>query len=124
MYVPLVDIDLFTSDRIKSNFKYRVLVDSGADTCLFHGAVGETLGLNVKSGRKSPMKGVTSKEGEVFYHTVVVSLDGQEVESVVGFSYDLDMPFGLLGQVGFFDSFRVCFDLPKRDFDITPKFSN
>jgi len=124
VYVPLVDIDLFTSDRIKSNFKYRVLVDSGADTCLFHGAVGETLGLNVKSGRKSPMKGVTSKEGEVFYHTVVVSLDGQEVESVVGFSYDLDMPFGLLGQVGFFDSFRVCFDLPKRDFDITPKFSN
>jgi len=66
VYVPLVDIDLFTSDRIKSNFKYRVLVDSGADTCLFHGAVGETLGLNVKSGRKSPMKGVTSKEGEVF----------------------------------------------------------
>lgn len=51
------------------------------------------------------MKGVTSKEGEVFYHTVVVSLHGLEVESVVGFSYDLDMPFGLLGQVGFFDSF-------------------
>ena len=124
VYIPLVDVDLFTSDRNKSSLKYRVLIDSGADKCLFHGAIGEMLGLDVRSGKKSPMRGIMSKQGDVFYHNVIISLYGQEVESVVGFSYDLDIAFGLLGQVGFFDSFRVCFDLPRRDFNVTPKFAN
>jgi len=39
----------------------------------------------------------------------------------VGFSYDLRSWFGILGQKGFFEKYRICFDLPVGDFSITPK---
>lgn len=121
-FVPLVDVELKAGN--KSPFRCKALIDSGAGTCLFHGSVGEALGIEVESGKKAPMKGVTSQSGWVYYHKIVIGLDGHNIESIVGFSYDLDLYFGLLGQVGFFDSFRVCFDLPKQDFEVVPKFPN
>lgn len=44
---PVIQIDF---ENPKGNFGYFVLIDSGADYCLFHGTVGEQLGLDIKKG--------------------------------------------------------------------------
>ncbi|MBI3290305.1 hypothetical protein HYZ78_02825 [Candidatus Microgenomates bacterium] len=101
---------------------YIVLVDSGAAACIFHAGIGEAIGIDIKSGIEAPFSGVVKGEGKQFLHSIVLIIGGHRIETEVGFSYDLNMPFGLLGQKGFFEKFRICFDLPKHEFEITPKF--
>lgn len=97
------------------------LVDSGADFCIFHAVIGELLNINIKSGKTSPLHGATSGIGKVYYHNISIDVGGWSVNSYIGFSYDLTYPFPLLGQVGFFDRFKVSFDYKKKDIDINPK---
>lgn len=64
---------------------YFCLIDSGADFCVFHGKIGEMLGLDVRKG-----------------------------------SYELGVPFGILGREGFFDFFKICFSHSIREIDVNP----
>jgi hypothetical protein len=121
VFYPTVNLTLINSKTKQAFPNYAVLVDSGASHCVFHAGIGEAIGIDVRSGKKAPMRGVTVGEGEQFFHKIVLVIEGNKVESYVGFSYDLRFPFGLLGQEGFFDKFRVCFDFPKKEFEITPK---
>lgn len=118
---PTVKIGLVNSKTQQVSADYLVLVDSGASACVFHAGIGETIGMDIKSGKEFPLRGVTGS-GRQFLHPVTLIIGGHNIETEVGFSYDLTMPFGLLGQQGFFEKFRICFDLPKREFEITPKF--
>ncbi|OGY08355.1 MAG: hypothetical protein A2782_00840 [Candidatus Blackburnbacteria bacterium RIFCSPHIGHO2_01_FULL_43_15b] len=98
-----------------------MLVDSGASLSVLHAKFGEKVGLDVKSGKKMQLKGATVGMGTQFIHEITMIIGGQSFNLEVGFSYDLDMPWGLLGQNGFFDKFRVCFDKAKSEFELTPK---
>ncbi|MEK7521267.1 MAG: hypothetical protein AAB599_00485 [Patescibacteria group bacterium] len=100
---------------------YVVLVDSGATNCIFHAVVGEAIGIDVKSGSRVLYRGVSKEIMQYFAHKVTLIIGTHSFETEVGFSYDHDFPFGLLGQVGFFEKFRVCFDKSKSEFEITPK---
>lgn len=103
-------------------FGYLALVDSGADSCIFHGYIGEMIGLSVRSGKITPLYGVTSGKGEVFYHRVELVIAGWKFKTKVGFSYDLQYPLGILGQQGFFEFFSIVFDFKKRVVDLRPKY--
>ncbi len=98
---PVIPIKIINKTK---EYGYLALVDSGADFCIFHGEIGELLGIPVNKGRTSPLFGVTSGEG------------------FVGFSYDLKYPLGILGQKGFFEFFQVMFDFKKKIVDLRPKY--
>ena len=61
--------------RVKSkdlNVRYEVLVDSGADFCLFHAEIAEYLGIDLKKCKKGLVTGVGGKTSEYFLHTVSI----------------------------------------------------
>lgn len=122
IYFPVVDLVVIHPRKNIPSPQYKAIIDSGASGCIFHASIGEFIGLNVKSGKKLPLKGVTEGAGEQYLHQVILDVEGQlSILAEVGFSYDLHYPFGLLGEREFFEVLKICFDLSRKEFEITPK---
>ena len=99
---PVVPVALINgSNRVR----VYALIDSGADYCIFHAEIGEQLGLQIESGKSLPFSGIAGA--------------GHEFGCYAGFSRDIqDLPYGILGQVGFFDVFKVSFDYKKEKIEL------
>lgn len=83
---PVIPIEVAYKDRAVS---YEVLVDSGADFCIFDAQIGEILDLDVTSGEKREVWGVTGA-GEFYYvHPVTIKIGGWPFKT---HNYD-PMPF-------------------------------
>lgn len=109
----------FTIDR--QEFEYPCLVDSGADFCFFHSQVCESLGLKLKEGSKMSVTGVTGDRFLAYFHNVEVKIGGWKYQIYAGFSKDIGTKLGILGRVGFFDKFKVCFDEEKSELELKPR---
>lgn len=113
---PVTQID-FKSDN--NSFGYFVLIDSGADYCIFHAKIGELLGLNIKSGRPLTFYGTSGKPQKAYFHKISFKIGGIFHQCDVGFSYDMEkLAYGLLGQFGFFDKWIVKFEYHKENVEI------
>jgi len=115
---PVIPIKLKNGD---SNISYAVLVDSGADLCIFDAEIGEALGIDVKSGEKKEVFGVGGKASIFFLHKVEIEVGGWSYRINAGFMSDVAgrvMPYGLVGQKGFFENFIVKFDLLKEEIEL------
>jgi hypothetical protein len=120
VYFPTLIVTI-VNPKTEGSYNCKVLIDSGAAGCVFHAFIGETIGIAVRGGEKYPLSGVTEGKGEQFIHEILLIIGGQDYKLNVGFSYDLRFPFSILGQKGFFEQNRICYDLPVGDFEITPK---
>lgn len=100
---------------------YHVLVDSGADSCFFDAEIGEALGIKIKSGQPKEVFGVGGKASIYYVHKIRIIVGGYEHEVSVGFIYGVGvnhMPYGIVGQTGFFDKFVVKFDFLKEEVEL------
>ena len=100
---------------------YHVLVDSGADLCIFHEEIGTALGINVRAGEKHEVFGIGGKASFYYLHTITLSVGGWPHRVEVGFMPDVAgrvMPYGVVGQKGFFNLFTVKFDLLKEEIEL------
>ncbi|MCX6703102.1 MAG: retropepsin-like aspartic protease [Candidatus Zambryskibacteria bacterium] len=100
---------------------YEVLVDSGADMCIFHAEIGEALGIDIKKGKPREVFGVGGKSSIYYLHTVTIEVGGWEYEIEGGFMSDVSgriMPYGIVGQRGFFSNFIIKFDLAKEEIEL------
>ena len=105
---PFVEISLKYRNRKRS---FLALADTGADYCTLPREVGETLGIDVLSGKLSKMTGIGNMEYVTFMHTVTLLIGEVEYKSAVTFSKNKDIPpFPILGHIGFFDHFKVLFN--------------
>ncbi len=107
---PVIEIKVSANSE---SFKYHVLVDSGADICLFHSEVGEAIGLDIKKGKPNIVTGVGGKSSEYFLHKITIEVGGWPYEIEVGFLPNIggrSAPYGIVGQQGFFEFFKVIFD--------------
>lgn len=114
---------------------YSALIDSGADDCLFHAEVGEAIGIEVKNGPVKTYGGIGFGELIGHIHTVEIQVGGYWVECQAAFAYGMlrDHPslpgmrqglrYGVLGQAGFFDKFKVIFDFAAEEIELRPKSS-
>ena len=108
---PVIPITLRHGD---AEVGYHVLVDSGADMCLFDEEIGAALGLPIRRGTMKTVFGVGGKSSVYYVHRVEVGVGGKFQEIEAGFMPNVAgnvMPYGLVGQAGFFDRFIVSFDL-------------
>lgn len=114
---PIIPIELSVGDK---KLRHTALVDSGADFCILDGAIGEYLGLNVRSGLREVFGGIQDNGGaEAFLHKVALDIGGWQYTTMIGFSYDIaKYGFAILGQRGFFDIFTVKFDLLKEEIEL------
>lgn len=112
VYRPVIPIKLFLD---KKAITFDALIDSGADECTFPGWIAETLGHNVYKGKQKIFTGIG---GSVlaYLHKTHFRLNGIEFMADVYYSYEWDdMPFGLLGQAGFFSHFDISFNYKKKE---------
>lgn len=101
---------------------YEVLVDSGADGCIFDAQIADILGIDTRSGEPQIVFGITGAEEIYYSHPVTLKVGGWPYRVKVGFMSNMPaMGYGVVGQYGFFDKFVVRFDLSKKEIELKDK---
>lgn len=114
---PYLIVRLFSRSRQKDVLS---LVDSGADYCLFHSSIADELGITMRDGWVKEFGGISAGEPvQAYMHRISMQLQGfsEIFELEAGFA-DSDAIGGLLGQVGFFDCYKVTLEGYKGRFQI------
>jgi len=93
---------------------YQALIDTGSDYNVFEAGVSQLLGLRLTSGHKRQITGIGGKEIKGYEHNVALRIAGKQYRTKVIFSSQIPpYSFGVLGNKGFFDHFKVTFKYPK-----------
>jgi len=113
---PIIPVGLWN----KGNFiTTDALIDSGADDCIFSAEIGEAIGLKITQGKKNQYMGVSGKSVDVYFHRINIEIGGHKFDnSYIGFSFHTGFKGGLLGQEGFFNLFKIIFNLPKEEIEL------
>ncbi len=114
---PIIPITLRGSESIR----YEVLVDSGADICIFDLEIAELIGIDVRKGDKVLFAGVTGSPRIAYMHDVDIEVGGHVFTTRVSFATLPAYSYGIVGQRGFFDHFRVIFDYHKKQVELREK---
>lgn len=113
---PVIPVDILRGGR---SVTYEVLVDSGADECLFDAQIGELLGIDVPTGRKQAVAGITGVEETAYTHAVTIRVGRHAFPVDAGFLSGIGrFGYGVVGQRGFFDFFVVKFDFAKEEINL------
>ncbi len=113
---PVIQIDF-------EKFGYTVLIDSGADFCVFHAEIGEKLGLDVLKGDGLTFYGTSGQAQKAYFHNISFKIGGHLHNAYVGFSYEMkSLAYGILGQDGFFNKWVVKFEYSKENIEIKEIF--
>ena len=104
---PMLQVTLFNGIQRQ---QLVCLVDSGADECLFHASVARSLGIDVENGRYKEFDGIAGSL-EAYIHPVEIQVQdfAEPVKIEAGFT-ESEGVHAILGQVGFFENFRICFE--------------
>lgn len=110
---PLIPISLrFQNKKINT----LALIDSGADFNVFHSDLAQLLDINLDSLKEIEFGGIKKDKEQCKGKLVMVEIgiDGDFFDAPIIFSSDIsDNGYGILGQNGFFDHFRVTLDYKK-----------
>ena len=115
---PVIPIEIEYNNLVTP---YEVLVDSGADICIFNSQIAEVLEIDVLKGIKSQINGITGFPEDIYIHTIHIKLGSKHYKIDVGFIRISNTSYGVLGQKGFFDKFKVSFDLKKKEIELKPR---
>ena len=119
VYRPVIDVLLMFGTK---SIEYQVLIDSGADFCIFHTEMADILGIPVTQGKKMTFYGTSGTPQTAYFHGVQIEIGGWSMELYCGFSSDMKtLPYGILGQTGFFDRFKIEFDYRGKRIELKPK---
>lgn len=113
---PVIPIEIIYN---KISVPYEVLIDSGADICIFDAQIGEILGIDIISGQKEEVWGITGF-GEFYYlHPVIIKVGGWSYKIKAGFLPNIaKLGYGIVGQKGFFDLFEIKFSHLKEEIEL------
>jgi predicted aspartyl protease len=116
---PIIPIELRLGGHIA---RYEVLIDSGADISILNAEIADMLGVDMKSGRPGMFVGVTGVPEQSYIHKVTIVVGGNASTIEVMFAEKVGQDgYGVLGQRGFFENFKVKFDYRKEQLEITPQ---
>jgi len=126
LYRPVIPIHVFSPD-LKYKFRHYALLDTGADYNLFHAGLLDVLNVDyLENGKRQDMLGIEGKGMATYFHEVIIEIGPWQYKTYTAFTdYGMvsspdQMSYGILGQVGFFEHFKVAFDFKKRQIDIKP----
>lgn len=117
LLLPIIPIRILNEDKY---IDCNALIDSGAGACLFPAELGEYIGIQIKDGYEHEFSGIGKGFLTAYFHRIKIEVGGYKYDSYIGFTYD-QIPFPLLGQIGFFSLFTVIFDLSKEVIDLKHK---
>lgn len=119
VYKPWIRIRLGYSKSHKVTPSLFTLIDSGADVCFCLTDIGVWLGIKNKHKSVITFKTANKSKFEAFKEIVNVFISGEKYSCPFYFSPDLppETPI-ILGQEGFFDRFKITFNLPQKEMEI------
>lgn len=121
IYRPIIPIELLNLGR---RLRYEVLIDSGADFCIFDHQISEILNINLANSTRTDIQGIGGTKN-AFSHQINLSVGGHECRVDARFMKEIPTTgYGILGQKGFFENFQVKFDYPKAEIEIKPILHN
>jgi len=100
------------SAGIRLNGQWQVAelyVDSGAFYTLLHATFAASFGFDYKKGRRILMQVGDGGMIPVYLHELPMQLGVIKFQAPLGFSERLGVGFNLLGRLGVFERFRICF---------------
>ena len=114
---PVIPIKIKNKSR---SVNYEVLVDSGADLCIFDAEIGELVGIGTESKRQGIVGGIAGQTAEYYLNQIEIEVGGWSYEIEAGFLPRVadGFNYGVVGQQGFFDIFIVKFDFQKEETEI------
>lgn len=116
---PIIPITLHYGDR---SIRYEVLVDSGADMCVFDAEIAHLLGIDLTSGQSDTFSGVTGIKSNSYNHAIKIEVGGHIFDSVAAFAPGISrFGHGIVGQAGFFEFLKITFDHTEREIDLKIK---
>jgi len=116
---PVIPIEIVYKDI---SVPYEVLVDSGADFCIFDAQIGDILGIDIEEGKKMGVAGITGVIEPYYIHPITIKVGGWPFDIQAGFLPGIaKLGYGVIGQKGFFDIFIVKFDLLKEEIELTER---
>jgi hypothetical protein len=113
LYFPLIDLKVRVGGRATPSIT--VLVDSGAAYCMFDRDAASALGIQVTSGKRTQVLGVSGSPFDLYFFDVELLINSITLQCYAGF---LNQPFpagpnwvGLLGHHDFFSRIPVTLDV-------------
>lgn len=116
-YRPIIPVTL-KCNKIEIN--YLALIDSGADFNIFHADIAKILKIDL-SKLKNPVNfsGINGK-GIGYFTTIDIGIDNEFINTPVVFSNDIsDNGYGILGQQGFFNKYKIEFEYLNKRIHLT-----
>lgn len=95
---PVIPIEIIHNGLV---VPYEVLVDSGADICIFDALIAEILGIDVIKGERKEVSGLTGFPEFYYLHNISMKVGGLEYKVEVGFMSMRNNAYGIVGQKGF-----------------------
>ncbi len=119
IYKPLISIILGLKKTHKITSSIYALIDSGADVCFCSMEIGMWLGINFKNKKSIYFTAADNKQFETKKEIITLYFEEKRYDCAFYFSKELPASSPIiLGQIGFFDRFKVCFDLKSREIEI------
>jgi hypothetical protein len=114
IYRPYLVVRAASKEKFTDTF---CLIDSGADYCMMPSSLGKLIGIDVKSGPEQEIKGIGAQPVKGYFHPVHITVPKlASFDATVAFCDELK--YGVLGQEGFFQKFRVVFDRKTLQFEL------
>ena len=117
VFRPVIPISLIYK---KKPLRYEALIDSGSDYTLFPSTLGKKLGINVESGKRESVSGVSGSALNIYFHNVFIEIAGYKFKVYAGFAENINQNFAILGRNGVFNNFKINFNLKKKEVEIIP----
>ena len=104
----------------KKELKYIALLDSGADFNIFHSDIAMVLDIDLTKLSKSSFSGINKGVRGTMQMTIIeIGIDNYTFNAPVYFSSDISPDgYGIVGQLGFFNKFKITFNFDKRKIEL------
>lgn len=116
--VPWIPVTIRANDREDT---FLMLVDSGADNCIFDKEIADFIGLNLVDGKLINTGGLGGFAKVYYFDDIYINVGGHEFKTKAGFINGKLIEgklAGVLGRQGFFDNFKVCIDEKGKEIEL------
>lgn len=119
---PIVKVQVSSLDGEYVRYPY-MLVDSGADITVINIELEELLGVDLKNCKVSEITGVGGAKLKAYQTRLHIRLQDNSTISDVVFAELTEKGYGMLGQKGFFEFYKITFNGGKKKFSIESPYS-
>lgn len=112
---PIIPFSIHSKDK---SLRFEALIDSGADFNIFPIEIAKKLGIILKNSDHISFAGVGGNIIDGVKAEIVLEIGVQKIKTEIVFA---PIDNGILGQYGFFDIWKVNFDLKKKIIELELK---